>query len=369
MINYTVARPSLPPFDEFTPLLREIWNSQILTNNGPFHKKFENELCRYLEVPFISVFCNATVALITALQALNIKGEVITTPYSFVATAHSLLWNNIKPIFVDIKSSTMNIDPEKIEAAITERTTAILPVHCYGNPCDIDRIQEIADKYNLKIIYDSAHAFGVRENNRSILTAGDLSVISFHATKVFNTFEGGAIISSNEGIKKHIDDLKNFGFVNETEVSVVGINGKMSEFNAALGLLQLNYIDKNIQERKEIDNLYRLFLNKFSKITIPPIPEGVQSNYSYFPILFERCSHINRDELYFKLKSKGINARRYFHPLITDFAPYANLKPFVATINAVELSSKVICLPIYPGLKESDISFIAKSVIELSSLN
>lgn len=362
MKNYTVSQPSLPPFDEFVPVLKEIWNSKVLTNNGPFHKKFEEELCNYLEVPFISVFCNATIALITALQALDIKGEVITTPYSFVATAHSLMWNGIKPVFIDVDPITMNLDPSKIEMAITEKTTAIMPVHCYGNPCDMDRIKFIAEKYKLKVIYDAAHAFGVRQNNQSILNAGDLSILSFHATKVFNTFEGGAIISPDATTKKYIDNLKNFGFENETSVVTLGINGKMSEFNAALGLLQLNYIQANIASRKDIDILYRKFLANTPGISMPIIPNLVEANYSYFPIMVNDDFKINRDALYFKLKEKGINARRYFYPLITDFKPYKNLTQRWFLPHAGDLSARVICLPIYPGLNESDVEFITSSI-------
>jgi dTDP-4-amino-4,6-dideoxygalactose transaminase len=362
MKNYTVSQPSLPPFDEFVPVLKDIWNSKVLTNNGPFHKKFEEELCNYLEVPFISVFCNATIALITALQALDVKGEVVTTPYSFVATAHSLMWNGIKPVFIDIDPITMNLDPSKIEMAITEETTAIMPVHCYGNPCDMDRIQSIADKYKLKVIYDAAHAFGVRQNNQSILNAGNLSILSFHATKVFNTFEGGAIISPDATTKKYIDNLKNFGFENETSVVTLGINGKMSEFNAALGLLQLDYIQDNIVRRKEIDILYRKLLADIPGVSMPIIPNTIEANYSYFPILVNGDYKINRDALYFKLKEKGINARRYFYPLITDFKPYKNLSQRWLLPNAVDLSARVICLPIYPGLSETDIEFITSSI-------
>lgn len=252
-----VTQPYLPPLEEFIPYLQQIWDKKILTNGGPFHAKLEDALCEYLGVKHISLFTNATIALVTGLQALRITGEVITTPYSFVATAHSLLWNGIKPVFVDVDPKTLNLDPAKIEAAITPHTTAIMPVHCYGHPCDVDAVQKIADNYNLKVIYDATHAFGVQDEKGSVLNHGDLSVLSFHATKVFNTFEGGAIICPDAKTKIRIDQLKNFGHVGELNVVAPGINGKMSEFNAALGLLQLKYIDQAIARRKEIDTAYR----------------------------------------------------------------------------------------------------------------
>lgn len=347
-----VTQPSLPPLDEFLPYLQEIWDKKILTNAGPFHQQLEQALCDYLGVKYISLFTNATIALVTALQALNIKGEVITTPYSFVATAHSLLWNGISPVFVDVDPRTLNLDPKKIEAAITPLTTAIMPVHVYGHPCDVDEIQKIAEKHSLKVIYDAAHAFGVKCHCGSVLNHGDLSVLSFHATKVFNTFEGGAIISPDAATKLRIDQLKNFGFVDEVTVVASGINGKMSEINAAFGLLQLKYVNVALQNRKRIDAVYRDQLASVKGIIcINDSGEDV-SNYAYFPILVQPDYPLSRDELYQRLKDNGINGRRYFYPLITDFPMYENL-PSSQRNNlpeASKASQQVICLPIYPTL-------------------
>lgn len=347
-----VTQPALPPLEEFIPYLKQIWENKVLTNSGPFHREFEDALCDYLGVKHISLFANATIALVTALQALRITGEVITTPFSFVATSHSLLWNKIKPVFVDINSQNLNLNPQAIEAAITDQTTAILPIHCYGRPCDVDAIQKIADNYNLKIIYDAAHAFGVKYHNGSILNHGDLSVLSFHATKVFNTFEGGAIISPDEKTKNRIDQLKNFGYVNETTVVAAGINGKMSEFNAALGLLQLKHIDQAIVSRQTIAAAYRDGLQNVSGIKCLDEANGFSSNHSYFPILIQAGYPLMRDGLNDLLKKFGINSRRYFYPLISEFPMYRGL----ASSNknnlpvATEVSRQVLCLPIYPDL-------------------
>lgn len=351
-----VTRPDLPPLEDFLPYLEEIWKNKILTNGGPFHQQLEKELCDYLEVEHISLFTNATIGLVTALQALRITGEVITTPYSFVATAHSLLWNGIKPVFVDIDAKTLNLDPSKIEAAITPQTTAIMPVHCYGQPCDVDAIQKIADNYNLKVIYDAAHAFGVKCHCGSVLNHGDLSVLSFHATKVFNTFEGGAIISPDAKTKQRIDHLKNFGFVDEVTVVAPGINGKMSELNAAFGLLQLKHIDAAIQRRKEIDTVYRELLADIPGIKCLSDSSSKSQNYSYFPILVSDNYYINRDALYQKLKDNNIFARRYFYPLISNFPMYRGL-PSSQEINlpiATKAANQVLCLPIYPELNHRD---------------
>jgi dTDP-4-amino-4,6-dideoxygalactose transaminase len=352
-----VTQPDLPPLEEFLPYLQKIWDSKVLTNGGPFHQQLEAELAAYLGVKHISLFTNATIALVTALQSLRVSGEVITTPYSFVATAHSLLWNGIKPVFVDIDAETFNIDPAKIEAAITPQTTAIMPLHCYGRPCDVEVIQRIADNYNLKVIYDAAHAFGVRERGQSVLQHGDLSVLSFHATKVFNTFEGGAIISPDARTKQHIDHLKNFGFVNETTVVATGINGKMSEFNAALGLLQLKHVDNAIARRRAIDTRYRELLAGLPGITLPALAAGVDANHSYFPILVEPDHAIGRDALYQRMKSEGINGRRYFYPLISEFPMYRGLPSAQASLLPVakSVSSKVICLPLYPSLTDEEV--------------
>jgi dTDP-4-amino-4,6-dideoxygalactose transaminase len=355
-----VTQPSLPPLEEFLPYLEKIWENKILSNNGPFHKQLEFALCEYLGVKHISLFSNATIALITALKALNVTGEIITTPYSFVATAHSILWNGIKPVFVDIDPITLNLDPLKIEAAITPNTTAIMPVHVYGHPCDVDAIQAIANKHQLKVIYDAAHAFGVKCHCGSVLNHGDLSVLSFHATKVFNTFEGGAIICQDSKTKQYIDQLKNFGFTSETTVVQTGINGKMSEFNAALGLLQLKHIDHAISQRKAIDLAYRNALQDVKGIRFHIQPDSSQANYAYFPIFVEDNYPLSRDQLFDKLKAHNIFARRYFYPLITDFPMYTQHDGH-ANSNldvAIEVANRVICLPIYEALTQQDIDRI-----------
>jgi dTDP-4-amino-4,6-dideoxygalactose transaminase len=355
-----VTQPSLPPLEDLIPYLEQIWENKVLTNGGPFHKQLEAALCEYLGVPYISLFSNGTIALIAALKALNITGEVITTPYSFVATAHSLLWNGIKPVFVDIDPVTLNLDPAKIEAAITPNTTAIMPVHVYGHPCDVDAIEAIAHKHQLKVIYDAAHAFGVQCHCGSVLNHGELSVLSFHATKVFNTFEGGAIVCQDADTKRTIEQLKNFGFVNETTVVQTGINGKMNEFSAALGLLQLQQIDEQIEKRKAIDAAYRLGLKDVPGIRChaPPPPE--KSNYSYFPIFVEDNYPLTRDELYEKLKANGINGRRYFYPLITEFQMYQDMQPPAGYTLPVakEAAERVICLPIYSDFLGCDVDRI-----------
>jgi dTDP-4-amino-4,6-dideoxygalactose transaminase len=347
-----VTQPFLPPLEEFMPYLNQIWQNKVLTNGGPFHQQLEFELCKYLGVEHIALFTNGTIALVTALQSLRITGEVITTPYSFVASSHSLLWNGIKPVFVDVNPNTLNIDPKKIEAAITPQTTAILAVHCYGHPCDVDAIQKIADTYNLKVIYDAAHAFGVQCHSGSVLRHGDLSVLSLHATKVFNTFEGGAIICHDLKSKTRIDQLKNFGHVGETNVVAPGINGKMSEFNAALGLLQLKHIDRIIQKRKEIDLAYRKGLAGIKGIHCLGDAGERVANYAYFPILINHQYPIGRDELYEKMKASGVHPRRYFYPLISEFSMYRGL-PSSHRDNlpvASQAAAQVLCLPIYPDL-------------------
>lgn len=355
-----VTQPDLPPLQEFIPYLERIWANKILTNGGPFHQQLEQALCDYLGVRHISLFANGTLALITALQALRVTGEVITTPYSFVATAHSLLWNGIKPVFVDIDPVTFNMDPEKIEAAITPQTTAIMPVHCYGRPCDVASIEKIASNYRLNVIYDAAHAFGVRCHGGSVLNHGDLSVLSFHATKVFNTFEGGAIVSPDAKTKKHIDHLKNFGFVDEVTVAAPGINGKMSEFNAALGLLQLKGIDEAVRKRREVDRLYRSGLAGIDGIRCVPYASDETANYSYFPILVQNSYPLSRDALYQKLSDAGIYARRYFYPLISQFPMYRGM-PSAAAANlpaATKAANEIICLPIYPELQPDQVNRI-----------
>lgn len=361
-----VTQPALPPLEEFIPYLEKIWDNKWLTNNGPFHQQLEKELADYLGVKHISVFSNGTLALITALQALRITGEVITTPFSFVATTHSLWWNNIKPVFVDIENKYFNLDPDKIEAAITPQTTAIMPVHVYGNPCNVEEIQRIADIYGLRVIYDAAHAFGVKKNGQSILNWGDLSILSFHATKVYNTIEGGAIICQDEKTKQRIDLLKNFGFRNEVTVIEPGINAKMNEVQAAFGSLQLKYVDSYVAKRKEITDLYAQLLKDVAGIThIEHHNEDVEYNYAYFPIRVNTIEYgISRDDLYFKLQEYGIFGRRYFYPLISEFPTYKGL-PSAKTDNlpvATQVAKEVICLPIYPELELSEVERICSII-------
>lgn len=359
-----VTQPHLPPLEEFMPLLAQIWESRHLTNSGPFHHQLEQELCKYLGVPHIALFTNATIALVTALQAMRVTGEVITTPYSFVATSHSLLWNGIKPVFVDIDPHTLNLDPAQIEAAITPQTTAIMPVHCYGTPCDVAGIQRIADAHGLKVLYDAAHAFGVKDAEGSILNHGDMSVLSFHATKVFNTFEGGAIVCRDAETKRRVDQLKNFGFVDEVTVVEAGINGKMSEFNAALGLLQLKGVDVALAQRHAIGMLYRKLLKDVVGIDCLPIQPHVTTNYSYFPIFVRSDYPLSRDALFEKIRSNGVFCRRYFYPLISDFPMYRGL-PSASPVGlpvATRAAQEVICLPIYPGLTETQIRHIAELI-------
>ena len=357
-----VTQPAMPPLEEFTEYLKKIWDSKWLTNNGQFHQEFEQALCDYLGVKYISVFSNGTLALITALQTLRITGEVITTPFSFVATTHSLWWNGIKPVFVDIEPDTFTLDPEKIEAAITPQTTAIMPVHVYGNPCRIDKIQRIADAYGLKVIYDAAHCFGVTVNGNSIFNFGDLSVLSFHATKVFTSIEGGAIVCQDEKTKKRIDFLKNFGFADEVTVVAPGINAKMNEVQAAFGLLQLKYVDDYIEKRKRIAELYRNQLENIEGLKWLPEIEGIRHNYPYFPILIDQNEFgISRDELYERLKKHSIYTRRYFYPLISQFPSYKGL-PSASKDNlpvAEKISGQILCLPIYPELDLDDVVTIS----------
>ena len=363
----TVTQPYLPPLEEFIPYLQQIWDNKWLTNNGALHQQLEKELANYLGVKYISLFSNGTLALISALQALKIQGEVITTPFSFVATTHSLWWNNIKPVFVDIDPVSFNLDPAKIEAAITPKTTAIMPVHVYGNPSDVNRIKEIADVYGLKVIYDACHTFGVSIKGIPVLNFGDLSVMSFHATKVYNTFEGGAIVCHDEATKKRIDNLKNFGFVNETTVVAPGINAKMNEVQAAMGLLQLKYIDIAIEKRKQIAEQYREGLKNIEGITYIDDISDVKHCYSYFPILINQEEYgKSRDEVYEVLKTYNIFGRRYFYPLISQFPTYKGLEsaqPGKMPV-AEKVAEQVICLPIYPDLDDNTIITICKILKE-----
>ncbi len=358
MDKITVTSPLLPDLDEFNELLKEIWASKWVTNNGDFHKQLENALAEYLKVPYISLFTNGTLPLLTALQALRITGEVVTTPYSFVATTHSIWWNGCRPVFVDIEESTCGIDPNKIEAAITPNTTAIMPVHCYGKPVKTDAIQAIADKYGLKVIYDAAHAFGVEVNGESVLTKGDMATLSFHATKVYNTLEGGALVVHDEATKKRIDFLKNFGFAGETEVVAPGINSKMDEVRAAYGLLNLKLVDDAIEKRHQIAIEYRKALRNIPGIRFFEDMPGVRHNYSYFPIFVNAEEYgMTRDELYFKMRDAGVYGRRYFYPLISSFSTYRAL-PSASPENlpvATRIANEVICLPMHHGLSEDDL--------------
>lgn len=362
----TVTSPLLPNLEEFNAMLKEIWESKWITNNGQFHKQLERDLASYLDVPYVSLFTNGTLPLLTALQALRVTGEVITTPYSFVATTHCIWWSGCKPVFVDIDPATGNLDPDKIEAAITPKTTAIMPVHVYGKPCDTMRIQEIADKYGLKVIYDAAHAFGVKVNGESILKAGDMSTLSFHATKVYNTLEGGALIMHDETTKKRIDYLKNFGFAGETEVIAPGINSKVDEVRAAYGILNLRQVDAAIEARHQVAMQYREALRGVDGISFMEDMPGVKHNYSYFPIFIDAEKYgMTRDELYFKMKDANVLGRRYFYPLISEFSTYRGL-PSAAPenlSNAHKMADSVICLPMHHTLNDVDIERILKLIV------
>lgn len=360
-----VTQPFLPPLDEFIPYLEKIWKDKWLTNGGPFHQQLEKDLSKYLGVEHLALFTNGTIALVTALQALRITGEVITTPYSFVATAHSLLWNSLTPVFVDIDPATCNMDPNKIEQVITPHTTAIMPVHCYGNPCNVERIQQIADTYGLKVIYDAAHAFGVKYKNESLLNYGDLSVLSFHATKVYNTFEGGAIICPDAKTKQRIDYLKNFGFADEVTIMAPGINGKMSEVNAAFGLLQLTYIDSAIKQRKLIFAHYKKTLSGVKGISFFDDIAFAEQTFSYCPILVNNDYPLSRDALYSRLKEDGIFSRRYFYPLISNMPMYRGFSSALASNLpvATKIAEQVLCLPIHPELLMEEVDKITSIII------
>lgn len=363
----TVTSPLLPPLEEFIPFLEDIWKRKWLTNNGHYHQELEKALCEYLKVPYISLFTNGTLPLICALQAMRITGEVITTPYSFVATTHALWWNGIKPVFVDVDPLTGNMDPEKIEAAITPKTTAIMPVHVYGQPCDIKRIQEIADTYGLKVIYDAAHAFGVEKDGVSIIDAGDVATLSFHATKVYNTIEGGALVCHDAQTKQRIDYIKNFGFANETTVVAPGINGKMDELRSAYGLLSLKYVDDAIEKRRKVAIRYREALKDIRGIRYFNDMTGVRHNYSYFPIFISEKEYgMSRDLLYEKMKSAGVYGRRYFYPLISTFSTYRGLESSRKENlpDAYKMAEEVICLPMHHNLDNDHVM----KIIELMKI-
>ncbi len=363
----TVTSPLLPDLDEFVGSLREIWDSRWLTNNGAFHQRLEKALCEYLGVPYISLFTNGTLPLITALQALRVTGEVITTPYSFVATTHSLWWNGIRPVFVDVDPVTGNLDPDRIEDAITPKTTAIMPVHVYGTPCDTERIQAIADKYGLRVIYDAAHAFGVRRGGESILRAGDLSTLSFHATKVYNTVEGGALVMHDAATKQRIDYLKNFGFAGETEVVAPGINSKMDEVRSAFGLINLRQVDDAIAARAHVAARYREALRGVPGLRFFDDMPGVRHNYAYFPMFVDAEAYgRSRDDLYFSMRDRGVIGRRYFYPLISTFSTYRGL-PSAAPSNlpvATRLANQVICLPMHHAMSDADIDRVLQCILK-----
>ena len=367
MDKITVTSPLLPNLDEFNKMLKEVWASKWITNGGQFHQQLEKALAEYLKVPYISLFTNGTLPLLTALQALRITGEVITTPYSFVATTHSIWWNGCRPVFVDIEESTCGIDPNKIEAAITPKTTAIMPVHCYGKPVNMDAIQAIADKYGLKVIYDAAHAFGVEVNGESVLAKGDLATLSFHATKVYNSLEGGALVMHDEQTKKRIDFLKNFGFANETEVVAPGINSKMDEVRAAYGLLNLRQVDEAIEKRHQVAVKYRNALRNVPGIRFFDDMPGVRHNYSYFPIFINAEEYgMTRDELYFKMKDAQVLGRRYFFPLISTFSTYRGL-PSADPANlpvATKIANEVICLPMHHELSNDDVERVLELIVK-----
>ena len=355
MENIYVTRPSLPDLKEYYESLEKIWTSKWLTNEGDFHKQFEKELCKYLEAENLSLFTNGTIALVVGLQAMRITGEVITTPYSFVATTHALHWNGITPVFCDIEEKTFNIDPDKIESLITPKTTAIMPVHVYGNPCDMDAIQKIADTYGLKVIYDAAHAFGVKRDGQTIVNYGDMTILSFHATKAFNTVEGGAIVCGDAKLKKRIDYLKNFGFADEVTVVAPGINGKMNELIAAYGLLQLKNFHDEVKRRRTVAELYNKLLIDIRGIKLYPIANNISSNYSYYPILIESEYPETRDGLYERLKKHKIFTRRYFYPLISDFPTYRSLPSASKNLLPIanKIADRVLCLPIYSDLEDN----------------
>lgn len=362
----TVTSPLIPPLEEFIPYLEDIWKRKWLTNNGYYHQELEKALCEYLKVPYISLFTNGTLPLICALQAMRITGEVITTPYSFVATTHALWWNGIKPVFVDIDPATGNLDPEKIEAAITPRTTAILPVHVYGQPCAIDRIQQIADTYGLQILYDAAHAFGVEENGRSVICAGTMATLSFHATKVYNTIEGGALICHDAQTKQRIDYAKNFGFANETTVVAPGINGKIDEVRSAYGLLSLKHVDRAIAARRRVAMQYREALKDIPGIRYFDDKPGIRHNYAYFPVFIDEQTYgLSRDALYEKMKKAGIYGRRYFYPLISTFSTYRGLETAGKDHlpEAYKMAGQVICLPMHHDLSVEDVNRVIDQLI------
>jgi len=360
-----VTRPLLPDLKEITIELQKIWDSKQLTNNGPKHQELEEEIRRSLKVPHISLFNNGTIALIVAVNSLRILGEVITTPFTFPATPHVLAWNGITPIFCDIDDKTMNIDATKIEQMMTPRTTAILAVHVFGTPCEIEPIQQVADRYGLKVIYDAAHAFNVEIAGTGIGNFGDISMFSFHATKLFHTAEGGALAFKDPNLKQRIELLKNFGIKNEEEVLMPGINGKMTEIQAALGLVNLRHLATERAKRAKIINTYIEYLSQVPGITISAVNGNMVHSYQYFIIRIDKNKFgISRDELYEKLRSYNVFSRKYFYPLCSDYACYKNI-PSAALSNlpvAHKIVMEVLCLPLYGGLEISSVEKICEII-------
>ena len=361
--NIFITKPFLPPLDEYIKYLEKIWSSKQLTNNGPFHQKFEKELANYLGVKYVSLFNNATTGLLVAIKALELKGEIITTPYSFIATSHSIMWNGLTPVFVDTDSQAGNLNPKKVEEAINDNTGGIIAVHNYGIPGDVDGLRNVAEKYNLPLIYDAAPAMGVKYKGNSIFEFGDLAIVSFHATKIFTTFEGGAIISHSKEIKAKIDSLKNFGIDGPELVSGLGTNGKMHEEEAALGLLQLKYLDKNISKRKDIYEFYINSLESINNIRILSLTKFLKYNYAYFPVFFNEGILV-RDKIYNKLQENNIFCRKYWYPLITNHSMYRSLVGYDLP-NARKLSESVLCLPIYPDLDIEDVKTVIEIILQL----
>ena len=361
-----LTSPLVPELDEFCGLLKDIFDRRWLSNCGKYHQILEKALCEYLKVPYLSLYANGTLPLITALNALDVKGEVITTPFTFVATSHAIVLSGSTPVFADIDPLTYNLDPDKIEAAISPRTTAIMPVHCYGTPCDTVRIQEIADRHGLKVIYDAAHAFGVEVDGRSILEAGDMSAISFHATKVYNTVEGGALVCKDKKTSDRLNQMRNFGIASETEITELGQNAKMDEVRAAFGLLNLAKVDNAILQRKRVAETYRSELRGVSGISVLEDIPGVKHNYAYFPIFIDAENYgMTRDELYFKMREANVVGRRYFYPLISELPMYRGLDS-AASGNlpiAHQVADSVLCLPIHHELSEESIHRILNLII------
>lgn len=356
-----VTSPLMPDYEEFAEAIRPLWDSRILTNNGDYVRSLEKAIGEYLGEEYVSVYANGTLPILAACHALRLKGEVITTPYTFIATSHALRWCSLTPVYVDVNKETGNMDPGKIEEAITERTSAILPVHVYGRPCDTEAIAAVAGKYNLPVIYDAAHAFGVRRDGRSITSAGDLATLSFHATKVFNTIEGGAVICRNAATKNLIDRLRNFGFESETRITAVGINAKLDEMRAIFGLLNLKKLDSAIGRRREITENYNNVLSRSGQISLPTIPQNLSYNYSHYPILFR--NKMLRDTVYHTLRENNIFPRRYFYPLVTDFEPYRSAVGADNTPNARNLSDRVLCLPLHAAMTDDDVAKVCDIVL------